>query len=165
MENHISEKYRLVELVNLLEAFDDGRFIPKFSTGHYSNLSCSIPRSFPINVLRWIPARRGIGWPRSIQRYRRYFVSPKVGRQSLRFNSCACTTRAKRRIQCLFRYFQHPKVFMMISFFDNAVLVVTLASLAASLILLRTLVSRKLETVDAKLFDKSKMKYTDGDNT
>ena len=54
---------------------------------------------------------------------------------------------------------------MMISFFDNAVLVVTLASLAASLILLRTLVSRKLETVDAKLFDKSKMTYTDGDNT
>ncbi len=54
---------------------------------------------------------------------------------------------------------------MMISLFDTAVLVVTLASLAASLILLWTLVSRKLETVDVKLFDKSKMKYTDGDNT
>ena len=54
---------------------------------------------------------------------------------------------------------------MMISFFDNAVLVVTLASLVASLILLWTLVSRKLGTVDVKLFDKSKMKYTDGDNT
>ena len=54
---------------------------------------------------------------------------------------------------------------MMTSLFDNAVLVVTLASLAASLILLWTLVSHKLGTVDVKLFDKSKMKYTDGDNT
>ena len=64
-----------------------------------------------------------------------------------------------------FRIFNIPKVFMMISIFDTAVLVVTLASLAASLILLWTLVSRKLGTVDVKLFDKSKMKYTDGDNT
>ena len=54
---------------------------------------------------------------------------------------------------------------MMISLFDTAVLVVTLASLAASLILLWTLVSRRFEAVDVKLFDKSKMKYTDGDNT
>ena len=54
---------------------------------------------------------------------------------------------------------------MMTSLFDNAVLVVTLASLAASLILLWTLVSSKLGTVGVKLFDKSKMKYTDGDNT
>ena len=54
---------------------------------------------------------------------------------------------------------------MMISLFDNTVLVVTLASLAASLFLIWTLVSRKLGSVDVKLFDKSKMKYTDGDNT
>ena len=54
---------------------------------------------------------------------------------------------------------------MMISLFDNTVLVVTLASLAASLFLHWTLVSRKLGSVDVKLFDKSKMKYTDGDNT
>ena len=54
---------------------------------------------------------------------------------------------------------------MMISLFDNTVLVVTLASLAGSLFLLWTLVSRKLGSVDVKLFDKSKMKYTDGDNT
>lgn len=53
----------------------------------------------------------------------------------------------------------------MISFFDTAVLVVTLTSVAASLILVVTLISGGLETVDVKLFDKSKMKYTDGDNT
>ena len=54
---------------------------------------------------------------------------------------------------------------MMISLFDTAFLVLNLASLAASLILLWTLVSRKVEAVDVKLFDKSKMTYTDGDNT
>ena len=54
---------------------------------------------------------------------------------------------------------------MMESLFNTAVLVVTLTSVAASLILFGTLVSGKLDTVDVKLFDKSKMKYTDGDNT
>ena len=53
----------------------------------------------------------------------------------------------------------------MVNLFDTAVLVVTLTSLTASLILLWTLLSRKLEAVNVKLFDKSKMKYTDGDNT
>ena len=53
----------------------------------------------------------------------------------------------------------------MISLFETAVLVVTLASLAATLFLLWTLLSRKLKAVDVKLFDKSKMTYTDGDNT
>ena len=53
----------------------------------------------------------------------------------------------------------------MVNLFDTAVLVVTLASLATSLILLWTVVSGKSEVVDVKLFDKSKMKYTDGDNT
>ena len=54
---------------------------------------------------------------------------------------------------------------MMESLFNTAVLVVTLTSVAASLILFGTLVSGKLYTADVKLFDKSKMKYTDGDNT
>ena len=54
---------------------------------------------------------------------------------------------------------------MMASLFDTAVLMVTLASAAASLILFGTLVFGRLETADVKLFDKSKMKYTDGDNT
>ncbi len=54
---------------------------------------------------------------------------------------------------------------MMASLFDTAVLVVTLTSIAASLILFGTLMSGRLENADVKLFDKSKMKYTDGDNT
>ena len=54
---------------------------------------------------------------------------------------------------------------MMENFFDTAVLVVTITSVAASLILLGTLLSGKFLTVDVKLFDKSKMKYTDGGNT
>ena len=53
----------------------------------------------------------------------------------------------------------------MVSFFDTAVLVVTLTSVVASLVLFGTLMSGRLENVDVKLFDKSKMKYTDGDNT
>ena len=53
----------------------------------------------------------------------------------------------------------------MENFFDTAVLVVTLTSTAASLLLLGSLLSGKLYTVEAKLFDKSKLKYTDGDNT
>ena len=54
---------------------------------------------------------------------------------------------------------------MMENLFDGSVLVVTLVSVAASLVLLGTILSDKLNTVDIKLFDKSKMKYTDGDNT
>ena len=53
----------------------------------------------------------------------------------------------------------------MASLFDTAVLVVTLTSVAASLTLFGTLMCGRLETVDVKLFDKSKMRYTDGDNT
>ena len=48
---------------------------------------------------------------------------------------------------------------------DTAVLVVAFTSAAASLVLFWSLMSGKLDTVEVKLFDKSKMKYTDGDNT
>ena len=54
---------------------------------------------------------------------------------------------------------------MMASLFDTAVLVVTLTSVAASLILFGTLLLGRSANVDVKLFDKSRMKYTDGDNT
>ena len=53
----------------------------------------------------------------------------------------------------------------MENLFDTAVLVVTLTSAAASLVLFGSLLSGKLDTVEVRLFDKSKMKYTDGDNT
>ena len=53
----------------------------------------------------------------------------------------------------------------MDNLFDTAVLVVTLTSAAASLVLFGSLLSGKFDTVEVKLFDKSKMKYTDGDNT
>ena len=53
----------------------------------------------------------------------------------------------------------------MDNLFDTAVLVVTLASAAASLVFFGTLLVGKPGTVEVKLFDKSKMKYTDGDNT
>ena len=55
--------------------------------------------------------------------------------------------------------------FLMENLFDTAVLIVTLTSAAASILLFGSLLSGKLDTVDVELFDKSKMKYTDGDNT
>tara|TARA_B100001093_G_C26666053_1_gene944056 strand:+ start:233 stop:397 length:165 start_codon:yes stop_codon:yes gene_type:complete len=54
---------------------------------------------------------------------------------------------------------------MMENLFDTAVLLVTLASVTASLTLFGTLLSGKLDTVAIKPFDKSKVKFTDGDNT
>ena len=54
---------------------------------------------------------------------------------------------------------------MMENFFDTAVLAVTISAVAASLVLLGALLSGKLYTVDIRPFDKSKLTYTDGDNT
>lgn len=54
---------------------------------------------------------------------------------------------------------------MMENFFDTAVLVVTVTAVAASLILFGALLLGKLHAVDIRPFDKSKLKYTDGDNT
>ena len=54
---------------------------------------------------------------------------------------------------------------MMENVFDTAVLFVTLTSVAGSLILFWTLLSGYINTVAVELFDKSKLKFTDGDNT
>ncbi len=60
---------------------------------------------------------------------------------------------------------------MMENLFDSSVIVVTLISISASLFLLGTILSDKLQTVEINrrisdlVFDKSKLKYTDGDNT
>tara|TARA_B100001059_G_scaffold231236_1_gene266720 strand:+ start:1594 stop:1776 length:183 start_codon:yes stop_codon:yes gene_type:complete len=60
---------------------------------------------------------------------------------------------------------------MMENFFDSSVMVVTLISISASLFLFGTILSDKLQTVEVNrkisglVFDKSKLKYTDRDNT
>lgn len=53
----------------------------------------------------------------------------------------------------------------MENIFDTAVLVVTLTAVAASIALCGVLLSGKMIASDVRLFDKSKMTYTDGDNT
>ena len=53
----------------------------------------------------------------------------------------------------------------MESIFDTAVLVVTLTAVVASITLFGALLSGKTVVADIRLFDKSKMTYTDGDNT
>jgi hypothetical protein len=60
---------------------------------------------------------------------------------------------------------------MMENLFDSSVIAVTLISISASLFLLGKILSEKLQTVGVNrkisdlVFDKSKLKYTDGDNT
>ena len=60
---------------------------------------------------------------------------------------------------------------MMENLFDSSVIVVTLISISASLFLLGKILSDKLQMVEINrrisdlVFDKSKLKYTDGDNT
>ena len=53
----------------------------------------------------------------------------------------------------------------MENIFDTAVLVVTLTAVAASITLCGALLTGKIGAADARLFDKSKLTYTDGDNT
>ena len=59
----------------------------------------------------------------------------------------------------------------MESLFDNSVIVVTLISISASLLLCGTILSNTLQTIEVNrkisnlVFDKSKLRYTDGDNT
>ena len=59
----------------------------------------------------------------------------------------------------------------MENLFDSSVIAVTLISISASLFLLGKILSEKLQTVGVNrkisdlVFDKSKLKYTDGDNT
>jgi len=59
----------------------------------------------------------------------------------------------------------------MESLFDSSVIVVTLISISASLFLCGTILSNKLQTIELNrkisdlVFDKSKLRYTDGDNT
>lgn len=53
----------------------------------------------------------------------------------------------------------------MENIFDTAVLVVTLTAVAASITLFVALLSDKMIAAVIKPFDKSKMTYTDGDNT
>lgn len=53
----------------------------------------------------------------------------------------------------------------METIFNTAVLMVSLTAVAASLILFGMLLSGKLGATDFRLFDKSKIRYTDGDNT
>jgi hypothetical protein len=60
---------------------------------------------------------------------------------------------------------------MMESLFESLVIVVTLISFSATLFLIGTVLSDKLQTgeinrkISDLVFDKSKLKYTDGDNT
>jgi len=53
----------------------------------------------------------------------------------------------------------------MVKLFDASVLVVLWISVYCSSVLFGILLSRALDTFGTKLFDKSKMKYADGDNT
>lgn len=59
----------------------------------------------------------------------------------------------------------------MESLFDSSVIVVTLISISASVFFCGTILSNTLQTIELNrkisdlVFDKSKLRYTDGDNT
>ena len=62
-------------------------------------------------------------------------------------------------------YIVSLEVFLMENFFDGSVPLVALIAIAFSLVLVRVTLSGKFNKMQRKVFDKSQLNYTDGDNT